>query len=58
MRRRGPYSPGKGEPLMLDGQYCGSEMFIPDPGSEFFPTRIPDFFHPGSQKFVSKLSEI
>jgi hypothetical protein len=23
-------------------QCCGSEMFIPDPGSEFFPSRIPD----------------
>ncbi len=26
-------------------------MFIPDPGSDFFPSRIPDptFFHPGSR---------
>jgi len=26
-------------------------MFIPDPGSEFFPSRIPDpnFFYPGSR---------
>ncbi len=50
-------------------QCCGSGMFISDPGSEFFPCRIPDpnFFNPGSaskniriitQKTVSKLSEI
>jgi hypothetical protein len=52
-------------------QYCGSGMFIPDHGSDFFPFRIPDpnFFHPGSRirikefkylnhKMVSKLSEI
>ncbi len=53
-------------------QCCGSGMFIPDLGSEFFPSRIPD---PGSknhrildpdsyphriltQKIVSRLSEI
>jgi hypothetical protein len=32
-------------------QCCGSGMFIPDPGSEFFTFRIPDpiFFHPGSR---------
>jgi hypothetical protein len=31
--------------------YCGSGMFIPDPGSEFFPSRFPDSkcFHTGSQ---------
>ncbi len=23
-------------------QFCGSGMFVPDPGSEFFPSRIPD----------------
>jgi hypothetical protein len=23
-------------------QCCGSGMFIPDPGTEFFPTRIQD----------------
>ncbi len=32
-------------------QCCGSRMFIPDPGSDFFPSGIPDpkseFFHPG-----------
>ncbi len=30
---------------------CGSGMFIPNTGSEFFPSRIPDpnFFHPGSR---------
>ncbi len=29
---------------------CGSEMFIPDPGSDFFPSRIPpNCFHPGSR---------
>ncbi len=29
---------------------CGSGMFIPDPESDFLPSRIPDpnFFHPGS----------
>jgi hypothetical protein len=32
-------------------QCCGSGMFIPDPGSDFFPSRIPDpnCLHPGSQ---------
>ncbi len=32
-------------------QCCGSGMFIPDPGSDFFPSRImdPNFFHPGSR---------
>ena len=32
------------------GRCCGSGRFIPDPGSDFFPSRIPDpdFFHPGS----------
>ncbi len=50
-------------------QFCGSGIFIPDPGSEFFPSRIPDpsFFHHGStsksssiltQKIVTKLSEM
>ncbi len=31
-------------------QCCGSGMFIPDPGSDFFPSRIPDpnCLHPGS----------
>jgi hypothetical protein len=35
----------------IDRQCCGSGMFIPDPGSDFFPSRIPDqtFFHPGSR---------
>ncbi len=49
-------------------QYCGSGMFIPDPGSEFFPSLIR-IFHPRSgihfkefkyfnqNKIVSKLSE-
>ncbi len=52
-------------------QCCGSGMFIPEPGAEFFPSRIPD---PGqkdsqirtriikykilTQKIVSRLSEI
>ncbi len=51
-------------------QCCGSRMFIPDPGSDFFPSRIPDpdpnfsIPDPGSasknlsiltQKMVSKL---
>ncbi len=26
----------------LTNQCCGSGMFIPDPGTEFFPSRIPD----------------
>jgi hypothetical protein len=32
-------------------QCCGSGMFISDPGSDFFPSRIPDpnCFHPGSR---------
>jgi hypothetical protein len=32
-------------------QCCGSGMFIPDPGSDFFPSQIPDpnCFHPGSR---------
>ncbi len=25
-----------------DFQCCGSGMFLPDPGSEFFPSQIPD----------------
>jgi hypothetical protein len=29
-------------------QCCGSGMFIPDPGSDFFPSRIR-IFHPGSR---------
>ncbi len=43
-------------------QCCGSRMFIPDPGSEFFPSRIPDphqefkYFNP--KKWFSKVSEI
>jgi hypothetical protein len=30
-------------------QWCGTGMFIPDPGSDFFPSRIPDpkCFHSG-----------
>jgi hypothetical protein len=28
--------------LHLNIQCCGSGMFIPDPGSYFFPSRIPD----------------
>jgi hypothetical protein len=33
------------------GQCCESGMFIPDPGSDFFPSRIPDpnCLHPGSR---------
>jgi hypothetical protein len=41
---------------------CGSGMFILDPGSEFFPSRIrifsipdPNFFHPGSEFFPSRI---
>jgi hypothetical protein len=32
-------------------QCGGSGMFIPDPGSDFLPSRIPDptFYHPGSR---------
>jgi hypothetical protein len=31
-------------------------MFIPDPGSDFYPSRIPDpnCFHPGSQIHIKK----
>jgi len=49
-------------------QWCGSGMFIPDPGSEFFPSWIRNFSISNSgsssknlsiftQKIVSKLSE-
>ena len=36
---------------MPGNQCCGFGMFIPDLGSEFFPSRIPDpnSFHPGSR---------
>ncbi len=40
-------------------QCCGSRMFIPDPGSEFFPSRIHvKKFQYFNQNVVSKLSEI
>jgi hypothetical protein len=37
-------------------QCCGSGMFIPDPGSEFFPSRIPDpnCLHPGSRILIKE----
>jgi hypothetical protein len=37
--------------LRIRDVYRGSGMFIPDPGSRFFPSRIPDpnRFHPGSR---------
>jgi hypothetical protein len=37
-------------------QCCGSGMFIPDPGSDFFPSRIPDpnCLHPGSRILVKE----
>jgi hypothetical protein len=37
-------------------QCCGSGMFISDPGSDFFPSRIPDptFFHPGSRILIKE----
>jgi hypothetical protein len=39
-------------------QCCGSEMFIQDPGSDFFPSRIPDpnCLHPGSRICIKELS--
>jgi hypothetical protein len=35
---------------------CGSGMFIPDPGSDFFPSRIPDpnCLHPGSRILIKE----
>ncbi len=40
-------------------KYCGSRTFIPDPGSEFFPSRIRiKELRILTQKIVSKLSEI
>jgi hypothetical protein len=30
-------------------QCCGSGTLIPDPGSEFIPSRIRIFYHPGSR---------
>ncbi len=41
----------RGDSFNTKIQCCGSRMFIPDPGSKFFPSRIPDsnFFHPGSR---------
>ncbi len=37
-------------------QCCGSGMFIPDPGSDFFPSRIPDpnCLHPGSRILIKE----
>ncbi len=37
-------------------QCCGSGMFIPDPGSNFFPSRIPDpnCHHPGSRIHIKE----
>jgi hypothetical protein len=31
-------------------------MFIPDPGSDFFPSRIPDpnYLHPGSRILIKE----
>ncbi len=42
--------------LLITDQCCGSGMFIPDPGSEFFPSRIPDpnFFHFGSRISITE----
>jgi hypothetical protein len=36
---------------------CGTGMFIPDPGSDFFPSRIPDpnCLHPGSRILIKKV---
>ncbi len=35
---------------------CGSGMFIPDPGSDFFPSRIsdPNCLHPGSRILIKE----
>ncbi len=37
-------------------QCCGSGMFIPDPGSDFFPSRIPvpNRLHPGSRILIKE----
>jgi hypothetical protein len=38
-------------------QCCGSGMFIPDPVSDFFPSRIPDpnCLHPGSRIRIKEI---
>ncbi len=40
-------------------QCCGSGMFIPDPGSDFFPSRIPDpnCLHPGSRILIKEFKQ-
>jgi hypothetical protein len=37
-------------------QCCGSGMFIPEPGSDFFSSRIPDpnCLHPGSRILIKE----
>ncbi len=43
------FSAEVGKTMSVGGKCCGSGMFISDPESEFFPSRIPEpnFFHPG-----------
>jgi hypothetical protein len=38
-------------------QCCGSGMFIPDHGFEYFPSRY-EFFHPGSEFFPSRIPDL
>ena len=42
--------------LYIYSQCCGSGMFIPDPRSDFFPSRIPDpnCLHPGSRILIKE----
>jgi hypothetical protein len=39
-------------------QCCGSGMFVPDPGSDFFLSRIPDpnCLHPGSRILIKEFN--
>jgi hypothetical protein len=43
-----------GEGYIPTNQCCGSGMFIPDPWSDFFPSRIPD---PGSELSPSRIPD-
>ncbi len=48
----------KSSPQHSGNKCCGSGTFIPDPGSEFFPSRIPGpiFFHPGSRISIKEFT--
>jgi hypothetical protein len=40
--KNGKVGSGSVKNIYASGQCCGSGMFIPDPGSWFYPSRIPD----------------